>query len=61
MKYSIFCILIASGSFYVGWIFGAIVTARSIANAIVNGELSLDQHVEAIADQIESGIYRGDQ
>jgi hypothetical protein len=36
---------------------GASITAREIANAIRFGRLSVEQNIDRIADQIESGNY----
>jgi len=58
MKSYFFWFLICSACFYVGWVFGASTTARRIADAIMTGELSLEQRVDSVATQIESGVYR---
>jgi len=58
MKSYFFWFLICSACFYVGWVFGASTTARQIADAIMTGRLSLEQRVDSVASQIESGVYR---
>ena len=58
MKSYFFWFLICSACFYVGWVFGASTTARQIADAIMTGRLSLQQRVDSVASQIESGVYR---
>jgi len=58
MKSYFFWFLICSACFYVGWVFGASTTARRIADAIMTGELSLEQRIDSVATQIESGVYR---
>jgi hypothetical protein len=58
MKSYFFWFLICSACFYVGWVFGASTTARRIADAIMTGELSLEQRIDSVASQIESGVYR---
>jgi hypothetical protein len=39
------------------WI-GTVIEKADIANAIRSGNISLQQRVESVADQIESGHYR---
>jgi hypothetical protein len=50
--------LLCSACFCAGWVFGASITARRIADAIMTGRLSLQQRVDSVASQIESGVYR---
>jgi hypothetical protein len=60
MKYFVWGVIIlmwTSAWLFIGWILGSRVTSRQIASAIANGELSVQQRVESIAEQIESGIY----
>ena len=58
MKSYFFWFLVCSACFYLGWICGASVTARQIADAIITGRLSLEQRIDSVATQIESGVYR---
>ena len=58
MKSYFFWFLICSACFYVGWVFGASTTTRRIADAIMTGRLSLEQRIDSVASQIESGVYR---
>ena len=53
----VLALLWSSAMFVSGWIWGVGVVTREIAEAIVTGHLSVEQKVEAIAEQIESGIY----
>jgi hypothetical protein len=50
--------LLLAGALGLGWILGASITAREIANAIRFGRLSVEQNIDRIADQIESGDYK---
>ena len=58
MKSYFFWFLLCSACFCAGWVFGASITARRIADAIMTGELSLEQRIDSVASQIESGVYR---
>ena len=54
----IFGVLVwSSAVFTIGWVWGVGVVTRELADAIVAGRLSVEQRVEKIAEQIESGIY----
>jgi hypothetical protein len=58
MKAAFFCFLLISAGFAVGWVLGATITARQIAEAIRIGALSVEQNIDHLANQIESGQYK---
>ena len=58
MKSYFFWFLLCIACFCAGWVFGASITARRIDDAIMTGRLSLQQRVDSVASQIESGVYR---
>ncbi|MBA0089145.1 MAG: hypothetical protein HRJ53_29495 [Acidobacteria bacterium Pan2503] len=56
----LFCFSV-SAAFYLGWVFGATITAREIAAAIRAGRINVEQRLDHLGDQIESGLYRKDE
>ena len=50
-------LLYSSAVFTLGWIWGVGVVTRELGDAITSGRLSVEQNVERIAEQIESGVY----
>ena len=59
MTRALLLLLLVSAIFLLGWVWGAANTRRKIADAVMTGELSLNQHVAFFAEQIESGVYIG--